>query len=308
MTETAPFKKVVIIGIGLIGSSLALALRSRGLAKQIIGVDQAAATCTEAVGLGVVSEATRDLVKAVEAADLIIISTPVGAMFDILGILREAAPPDAIIMDVGSVKGAISALGDAQHLLVPAHPVAGTEGSGPGAGFDTLFENRWCILTPLAREDAPYHEAVNKVKELWEALGSSVTIMDARHHDVALAVTSHLPHLIAFTLVRAAEDMENVHEAELVKYSAGGFRDFTRIAASDPTMWRDVFLHNKDAVLEVLARFSEELAIMQRAIRWGDGQTLFEAFDKARGVRKAIIEAGQETDKTNFGRDKRPPE
>ena len=189
------------------------------------------------------------------------------------------------------------------YIFVPCHPVAGTEQSGPEAGFASLFEDRWCILTPLARDDDGYQQAVQKVTGLWEALGAHVEVMDAAHHDLALAVTSHLPHLIAFTLVGAADDIESVAQGEVVKYSAGGFRDFTRIAASDPVMWRDVFLNNREAVLEVLGRFSEELAVMQRAIRWGDGQALHDAFERGRSLREAIVEAGQETAAPNFGRD-----
>ena len=186
---------------------------------------------------------------------------------------------------------------------MPAHPIAGTEQSGPAAGFASLFVDRWCILTPLERDDKAYRLAVAKIETLWVSIGSLVEKMDADHHDLALAVTSHLPHLIAFTLVGAADDLESVNEAEIIKYSAGGFRDFTRIAASDPTMWRDVFLNNKEAVLEVLGRFTEELAVLQRAIRWGDGDKLSQVFTRGRALRQAIVEAGQETDEPNFGRD-----
>ena len=190
-------------------------------------------------------------------------------------------------------------------LFVPCHPVAGTEQSGPAAGFATLFTDRWCIITPLERNDDDYRDAVTKAARLWEGVGANVEIMDAAHHDIALAVTSHLPHLIAFTLVGAADDLESVTEAEIVKYSAGGFRDFTRIAASDPVMWRDVFLNNREALLETLGRFTEELAVLQRAIRWGDADALYTAFARGRSLRRAIVEAGQETDAPNFGRDQK---
>ena len=216
------------------------------------------------------------------------------------------AEKNALIIDVGSVKGAIAkaAAQMPAHLhFVPCHPVAGTEQSGPDAGFASLFQGRWCILTPLDRKDDAYLKAVDKAAAIWRSVGADVEIMDAAHHDIALAVTSHLPHLIAFTLVGAADDLENVTEAEIVKYSAGGFRDFTRIAASDPVMWRDVFLNNKDAVLEVLGRFTEELAVLQRAIRWGDDAALEKSFARGRALRRAIVEAGQETDAPNFGRD-----
>lgn len=304
MTEKRPpFEKIVIVGIGLIGSSLAHAIKKKKLAKTIIGVDQSPAVQTIARDKKIVDRVETDFSAALPEAELIILAVPMGAMATVLDEIATHAPREAIIMDVGSVKNSLAQLPDLPPLFVPAHPIAGTEHSGPEAGFAELFENRWCILTPLQRDEAAYAEAVTRVENFWQALGSLVTKMAADHHDVALAVTSHLPHLIAFTLVRAAEDMENVHEAELVKYAAGGFRDFTRIAASDPTMWRDVFLHNKEALLEVLSRFSEELAIMQRAIRWGDGETLFKAIEDAKGVRKAIIDAGQETDVPNFGRD-----
>jgi cyclohexadieny/prephenate dehydrogenase len=244
----------------------------------------------------------------VKGADLIIIATPVGAIETLCEAVNEHASTGALIIDVGSVKGAVATaaatLREDIHF-VPCHPVAGTEQSGPDAGFAELFEDRWCIITPLDREDEHYKNAVEKAKALWERIGAHVEFMDAAHHDLALAVTSHLPHLIAFTLVGAADDVESVAQAEVVKYSAGGFRDFTRIAASDPIMWRDVFLKNREAVLEVLGRFSEELAVMQRAIRWGDGDALEKAFTRGRSLRRAIVEAGQETAKPNFGRDKK---
>ncbi len=246
--------------------------------------------------------------KAIAGAEIIVVSTPVGAMAAVLADVAANADPGALVIDVGSVKGAIvdvaSRLGE-RICIVPCHPVAGTEQSGPEAGFATLFQHRWSIITPLARRDEAYLGAVKKAAALWRAIGAEVEIMDHQHHDLALAITSHLPHLIAFTLVGAADDLESVAEAEIVKYSAGGFRDFTRIAASDPVMWRDVFLNNKAAVLEVLGRFTEELALLQRAIRWGDAETLEKAFARGRALRRAIVAAGQEKDVPNFGRDEK---
>ncbi|MCI5048623.1 MAG: prephenate/arogenate dehydrogenase family protein [Aquisalinus sp.] len=305
--QSVLFDKVCIIGIGLIGSSLARALKQAQLATYIHAVDQSEAARGDAAALGIADDVTSDVSVAADC-DLIIIATPVGVMPDVLATLSGIVKEGAIIMDVGSVKGSVASAGEAMpaHFhVVPAHPIAGTENSGPAAGFAELFQQRWCILTPLNRQNEDYAAAVSKVEKLWRGIGSDVVSMDASHHDLALAVTSHLPHLIAFTLVGAADDVENVNEAEVVKYSAGGFRDFTRIAASDPVMWRDVFLHNKDAVLEVLGRFSEELAVMQRAIRWGDAEALEKAFTRSRGLRQAIIEAGQETAEPNFGRDKK---
>lgn len=307
MTEPL-FERAAIIGPGLIGASLAHALRKAGAVKSLVGYDKDAAVSARAKDLGVVDEAASDFAAATTKADLIVIATPVGAIAEISDALNAHAPAGALIIDVGSVKGVVVEAAAALRediLFVPCHPVAGTEQSGPDAGFAGLFEDRWCIITPLAREDTAYKTAVDKAKALWEAVGAEVEFMDAAHHDLALAVTSHLPHLIAFTLVGAADDVQSVAQAEVVKYSAGGFRDFTRIAASDPVMWRDVFLKNKDAVLEVLGRFSEELALMQRAIRWSDGDALEKAFTRGRSLRRAIVEAGQETEKPNFGRDKK---
>ena len=304
--NTPLFPRTTIIGVGLIGSSLARALREHNLTDEIIGVDHDADVLTRAKKMGVIDAGNDTLAKGVQNADLIVLATPVGAAKDICARLAQHAKDGAVIIDVGSIKGAVSeaAASLPEHLyFVPSHPVAGTEQSGPEAGFASLFKDRWCILTPLERQDSAYLQAVEKVSALWRGVGAQVEIMDAAHHDLALAVTSHLPHLIAFTLVGAADDVESVAAGEVVKYSAGGFRDFTRIAASDPVMWRDVFLNNKDAVLEVLGRFSEELAVMQRAIRWGDAKALEDAFARGRNLRKAIIEAGQETAVPNFGRD-----
>ena len=302
------FERVCVIGPGLIGSSLALAMREAGIANKFVGFDQDAAIAARAAEIGVVDEAAPDFASAVAGSDLIILGTPVGAIADICELLNEHGPEGALIIDVGSVKGAIAMaaekLGEGLHF-VPCHPVAGTEQSGPDAGFASLFKDRWCILTPLDRASDAYKAAVEKAGTLWEAVGAHVEVMDAAHHDLALAVTSHLPHLIAFTLVGAADDLEEVTQAEVIKYSAGGFRDFTRIAASDPVMWRDVFLNNKEAVLEVLGRFSEELAMLQRAIRWGDADALYKTFSRGRELRRAIVEAGQETAAPNFGRDRK---
>jgi cyclohexadieny/prephenate dehydrogenase len=304
---TPQFDRAAIIGVGLIGSSLARALRAHGLARAIAGYDLDRQVRARALACGAIDEAAPTLAAAVKGAGLVVVSTPVGAMPAVLAGVASAADEGALVIDVGSVKGAVAeaaaALSPRVHI-VPCHPVAGTEQSGPEAGFAALFENRWAIITPLAREDASYRAAVEKAAALWRAVGSNVEMMDHAHHDLALAITSHLPHLIAFTLVGAADDLESVAEAEIVKYSAGGFRDFTRIAASDPVMWRDVFLSNKAAVLEVLGRFSEELALLQRAIRWGDAETLERVFSRGRELRRAIVAAGQEKDVPNFGRDK----
>ncbi len=310
MTSDRPlFDRAAIIGPGLIGSSLALAMREARAAGDLVGYDQDADVAARARALGVVDEIAPDFPAAVAGADLIVLSTPVGAIASLCAALDAHAPAGAVVIDVGSVKGAVAeAAKDLREdiLFVPCHPVAGTEQSGPEAGFASLFRDRWCIITPLARDDAPYKAAVERVGALWSAVGANVEMMDAGHHDLALAVTSHLPHLIAFTLVGAADDIETLNQGEIVKYSAGGFRDFTRIAASDPVMWRDVFLGNREAVLEALARFSEELTVLQRAIRWGDGETLYKTFARGRNLRRAIVEAGQETAAPNFGRDKRP--
>lgn len=301
-------KKAAIIGVGLIGASVARAMRNNGVAGDIVGFDQSAEVRERAVKCGAVDAALASLEEALRGADLIVISTPVGAMASVLADVAAKADDGALVIDVGSVKGAVvdaaSALGSRVHI-VPCHPVAGTEQSGPEAGFATLFQHRWSIITPLARNDAAYLSAVKRAADIWRAIGAEVEIMDHQHHDLALAITSHLPHLIAFTLVGAADDLESVAEAEIVKYSAGGFRDFTRIAASDPVMWRDVFLNNKTAVLEVLGRFTEELALLQRAIRWGDAETLEKVFARGRALRRAIVAAGQEKDVPNFGRDEK---
>ncbi|MGV6802281.1 MAG: prephenate/arogenate dehydrogenase family protein [bacterium] len=299
------FEKIAVLGIGLIGSSLALAIKEKKLTTDLSGFDLSPAIQKEARDLSLLPVAD-SLEAAVAQAELIIIATPPGAIPSIIQQISQLELGETIIMDVGSVKGVVVKAAESlpAHLhFIPAHPVAGTEQSGPSAGFAHLFEGRWSILTPLEKAETRYQAAVEKVEAFWQAVGAQVTKMSAQHHDLALAVTSHLPHLIAYTLVGAAHDVENVTQAEVVKYSAGGFRDFTRIAASDPVMWRDVFLNNKEAVIEVLGRFSEELALMQRAIRWDDAETLQKAFERSRGLRRAIIEAGQERPEANFGRD-----
>ena len=300
------FETVAIIGIGLIGSSIARACETFGTAKNVVLYDVDADVRTEAadLGLGTIAGTPE---AAVSDADLVILCTPVGALGEALSSVSTALKPGAIVTDVGSVKSkAITAM--QAHIpehahLIPAHPIAGTEKSGPSAGFPTLFANRWFIITPLADVSDAYQAAVAKLEAFWTGFGSMVETMDPERHDLVLAITSHLPHLIAFNIVSTAADMEQVTEGEVVKYSAAGFRDFTRIAASDPIMWRDVFLNNKDAVLETLGRFSEDLTALQRAIRWGDGETLHAVFTRARGIRQSIIEAGQDTSATNFGRD-----
>jgi cyclohexadieny/prephenate dehydrogenase len=302
------FNRAAFVGIGLIGSSLSRAIKARGLAKNVVAFDLADGVASHAAAIGAIDQATATLKEALSGTDLVVVSTPVGVMPRVLEDIAAHAENGALIIDVGSVKGAVveaaSRVATGAHI-VPCHPVAGTEKSGPEAGFATLFEGRWCILTPLPREDAAYKAAVDKAAALWRGVGSEVEIMDAAHHDLALAITSHLPHLIAFTLVGAADDLESVAEAEIIKYSAGGFRDFTRIAASDPVMWRDVFLNNREAVLEVLGRFTEELALLQRAIRWGDAEQLTKVFTRGREIRRAIVAAGQESDVANFGRDEK---
>jgi cyclohexadieny/prephenate dehydrogenase len=297
------FDELSIVGVGLIGSSIARAARRRNAARRIILADHSAGTLERAKALGLGDVVTDDPARAVSGADCVILAVPVGAYEAVGRSIAPALRPDAIISDVGSVKSAvISALeavlpGHAR--LAPAHPVAGTEQSGPDAGFASLFVNRWCILTPPQGTD---EQAVMKVKAFWEALGSHVEIMDPAHHDLVLAITSHVPHLIAYNIVGTAADLAEVTQSEVIKFSAGGFRDFTRIAASDPTMWRDVFLHNKDAVLEMLGRFNEDLTALQRMIRRGDGDGLFALFTRTRAIRLGIVAEGQETAAPDFGR------
>jgi cyclohexadieny/prephenate dehydrogenase len=295
--------RLAIIGLGLIGSSIARAARRYNAAKTIIAGDSDEGVRARVKELAIVDDVAPTLAQAVEGADLVIFCVPVGANE---AVAREIGPyvkAGAIVSDVGSVKSAvIGAI--APHLpagvsLVPAHPVAGTEQSGPDAGFDSLFLHRWCILTPPEETDA---KAIALVQAFWEALGSNVEIMTSAHHDLVLAITSHVPHLIAYNIVDTVAELEEATRSEVLKFSAGGFRDFTRIAASDPTMWRDVFLHNKDAVLEMLGRFNEDLTALQRMIRRGDGEGLFEIFTRTRAIRRGIVAQGQETAEPDFGR------
>ncbi|MEZ5854943.1 MAG: prephenate/arogenate dehydrogenase family protein [Hyphomicrobiaceae bacterium] len=297
------FDTIALIGIGLIGSSISHATRRGKLARRIVGHARTKATRDTALRLGLIDEAFETAAEAAKEADLVIMCVPVGACMRVTEEIRQSLQPGAILTDVGSVKGTIvrdcgPLVPDNVHF-VPGHPIAGTEHSGPESGFAELYDNRWCILTP-PEGSAP--EAVARLKSFWEGLGSNVEIMDADHHDMVLAITSHVPHLIAFNIVNTASHLERVTDSEVIKFSAGGFRDFTRIAASDPTMWRDVFLNNREATLEMLARFTEDLIHLQRAIRYGDGETLFDLFTEARQTRRGIIQAGQDTAAPDFGR------
>jgi len=297
-----PFARVSIIGLGLIGSSIARAVRQHMPTVRLTGHDEDPAVRERAREIDLLDDVADTAAAAVTDADLVMLCIPVGAMGDVAAAIADELPADAIVSDVGGSKASvIEALRAAlpHATIVPGHPVAGTEHSGPDAGFATLFHGRWCILTP--GEDAP-EQAVERVRAFWEAMGANVEIMSPRHHDLVLAVTSHVPHLIAYTIVGTASDLEEVTRGEVIKYSAGGFRDFTRIAASDPTMWRDVFLNNREAVLEILQRFSEDLTALQRAIRWGDGETLFNLFSRTRAIRRGIIEQGQDDARPDFGR------
>jgi len=298
-----PFARVSLIGMGLIGASLARAIRLRMPTVRLTVHDADPAVCARVTALALADDVTDTAAAAVIDADLVILCVPVRAMGGIAAAIAPELSAGCIVSDVGSVKAAVladlRAALPAQVHIVPAHPVAGTEQSGPDAGFATLFDGRWCILTPDDDTDAG---AVVQVAAFWEGLGARTQVMTPVHHDLVLAVTSHLPHLIAYTIVGTASDLEDVTRSEVIKYSAGGFRDFTRIAASDPTMWRDVFLSNKDAVLEVLQRFSEDLSALQRAIRWGDGETLHALFTRTRAVRRTIVDAGQDTAAADFGR------
>ena len=301
-----PFRKIAIIGLGLIGSSIAHAARRGKLASEIAGFDTSADVRQRAARIGFCDHIHDDIIAAVTDADLVILSTPVGAYKDVAAQIAPHLAPGAILSDVGSVKGAVirdvgPSVPSGVHFI-PAHPIAGTEFSGPEAGFATLFDGRWAILTPLKGADAA---KVARLRGFWEGLGSQVDEMEASHHDLVLAITSHLPHLIAYNIVGTAHDLEAVTEGEVIKYSASGFRDFTRIAASDPTMWRDIFMNNREAVLEVLGRFNEDLSQLQRAVREGNGELLFDTFSRTRAIRKAIIEMGQESAAPNFGRDQK---
>ncbi|HSV04096.1 MAG TPA: prephenate/arogenate dehydrogenase family protein [Phenylobacterium sp.] len=304
----AIYPKLAVIGCGLIGSSLIRAARAVGAVGEIAVADASEAVRRRAGELGLGDRVTADVAEAVQGADLVVFAVPVMAMGEAARAAAAGLKPGATVTDVGSVKAQVAeALSEAlpeTAFVVPGHPIAGTEQSGPDAGFAELFHNRWVILTPQRRDDDPYLEAVQRLADFWTALGAHVERMDETHHDLVLAVTSHLPHLIAYNIVGTAADLEEVTQAEVMKYSAGGFRDFTRIAASDPTMWRDIFLANREAVLEILGRFTEDLQALSRAIRWGEGDKLFELFSRTREIRRGVIAAGQESPAPNFGRDR----
>lgn len=297
------YDRVALIGLGLIAGSMSLAMRKHGLAGEIVGTARSPETRAIAAEIGLVDRVAKTAAEAVAGADLVVLAVPVGAMGAVAAEIGPHLKSGATVTDVGSVKRAVVEA-VAPHIpagvhFVPAHPIAGTEHSGPRSGFAELFENRWLLIVP---PEGANPEAVAKLRALWEGMGSFVDEMDADHHDLVLAVTSHAPHLIAYTMVGVADDLRRVTDSEVIKYSAAGFRDFTRIAASDPTMWRDVFLTNKDATLEILGRFTEELFALQRAIRTGDGQLLFDYFTRTRAIRRGIVEAGQDTAAPDFGR------
>lgn len=297
------FDKVALIGLGLIGSSLGHAMKRAGLAKHIAGHARSEATRKRALEIGFIDSVHATAAEAVKDADLVILCTPVGALGTIAAEIEPHLKKGAILTDVGSVKLAVIRdvgphVPEGVHFI-PGHPIAGTEESGPDSGFPELFDNRWCILTPVPGTD---HEAVEKLSAFWTACGSKVDVMEPKHHDLVLAIVSHLPHIIAYNIVGTASDLETVTQSEVIKYSASGFRDFTRLAASDPTMWRDVCLNNKEPILEMLARFSEDLTALQRAIRWGDGDKLFDLFTRTRAIRRSIVDAGQDIAAPNFGR------
>jgi cyclohexadieny/prephenate dehydrogenase len=294
VASEGPFARMAVIGIGLIGSSIMRAVRRDGLAAEIVGCDGAEAVRAKALELGLCESAVEDPAEAVRDCDLVVLATPVGAYARIAEAMQPALARGAIVTDVGSVKqGVIRDVGpyipDGVHF-VPGHPIAGTERSGPEAGFAELFEERYCLLTPPPGTD---EAAVERIAWLWRRMGSMVDVLEPNHHDMVLAITSHLPHLIAYTIVHTATGLEESTRQEAIKYSAGGFRDFTRIAASDPVMWRDVFLNNREAVLEMLQRFSEDLTALQRAIRWGEGEVLEDLFRRTREVRRGVIEQRQ---------------
>lgn len=303
MNAAPLFARVALIGLGLIGSSVARAVRQLGLADELVATDASPQVCARAAEIGLADRIADDNAAAVKDADLVIACVPVGACAAVAQSIAPHLKPGAIVSDVGSVKAAVlramaPELPPHTHFI-PAHPVAGTEDSGPDAGFAELFINRWCILTPPAGADAA---AVERLAEFWRRLGANVEVMTAEHHDLVLAVTSHLPHLIAYTIVGTADELEDVTRSEVLKFSAGGFRDFTRIAASDPTMWRDVFLNNKEAVLEMLGAFQEDLSKLTRAIRRGDGEALFDHFTRTRAIRRGIVSIGQDAAGPDFGR------
>ena len=303
MSGAIHFDRIALIGFGLIGGSIARAAKAQGLAKEIVTTDRSAKTRARVMELGIVDRVVETNAEAASGADLVILCIPVGACGEVAAEIAGHLKPGAIVSDVGSVKGAV-VKEMAPHLpagvhFVPAHPVTGTEHSGPDSGFAELFINRWCILTPPEGTDP---DAVEKLRAFWTGIGAKVEIMTPDHHDMVLAITSHLPHLIAYTIVGTADELAQVTSSEVIKFSAGGFRDFTRIAASDPTMWRDVFLTNKDAVLEMLGTFNEDLSKLTRAIRRGDGEALFEHFTRTRAIRRGIVEIGQDSAAPDFGR------
>ena len=296
------FERVAIIGLGLLGGSIGLAVAEHLPGAVTTGYDLDPAVRRRAAERGLAGTICETATEAVAGADLVVLCVPVGAMGEAAREMAPALSAGALVSDVGSTKQSIAAtLAEALpgQQVIPAHPVAGTEHSGPDAGFATLFHQRWCILTPPEGADP---DLVARLAEFWRALGSTVEVMDAEHHDLVLAVTSHIPHLIAYTIVGTASDLEDVTRGEVIKYSAGGFRDFTRIAASDPTMWRDVFLHNREAVLEMLGKLTDDLGAMRRAIEAGDGEALFDRFTRTRAIRRSIIEEGQDDARPDFGR------
>jgi cyclohexadieny/prephenate dehydrogenase len=302
---TQIYGKVALIGLGLIASSMFWAMKRGGLAGEVSGYARSAETRETARRIGLCDRVCDTAAEAVEGADLVVLCVPVGVMGAVAADIAPHLKQGATLTDVGSVKrDVIASVGphvpEGVHF-VPGHPLAGTEHSGPESGFAELFDNRWCLLVPVPGSDP---DAVERLRDFWEGLGSYVDEMDPDHHDLVLAVTSHAPHLIAYTMVGVADDLGRVTDSEVIKYSAAGFRDFTRIAASDPTMWRDVFLTNRDATLEILGRFTEELFALQRAIRTGDGDHLHDYFTRTRAIRRGIIEAGQDTDAPDFGRSK----
>ena len=303
------YPKLAVIGCGLIGSSVVRAARAHGVVGRIAVADSSADVRARVAALGLADDVVEDPADAVRDADLVIFATPSLAIEAAAARAAPALKPGATVSDVGSVKAAIaeafSRTLPAEVFAIPGHPIAGSEHSGPDAGYASLFEGRWTILTPQDRLDQPYRDALDRLTAFWRALGAQVELMDVKHHDLVLAVTSHLPHLIAYNIVGTAADLEEVTRGEVIKYSAGGFRDFTRIAASDPIMWRDVFLANKDAVLEILGRFTEDLQALSRQIRWGEGDKLEALFTRTREIRRGVIAAGQENAEPNFGRDKK---